>query len=74
MKTYRKLLRFIYGVPQKQLNWTVKDFKIAKSILKRYDHPFTSKRSLWDYYNSPWYESTDILQAANNIICSPLPK
>ena len=65
---YRKILRFIYGVPKKELTWNVEDFKKAVSLLKRSDNPENKKYSLWKYYNNPWFDSVDILHRANIII------
>lgn len=65
---YRKILRFIYGIPKKELTWTVKDFKKAVALLKRVDNPENKKHSLWRSFNNPWFDSVDILHQANIII------
>lgn len=68
MKILRKILRFIYKIPNQELTWTVKDYKKAVSILKRYDNPENTKKSLWSKFNNPWFDSVDVLNEANIII------
>lgn len=68
MRLYRKILRFIFGIPKKELTWNVQDFKKAVSLLKRFDNPDDEKVSLWKSYKNPWFDSVDILHRANIII------
>jgi hypothetical protein len=67
-RIYRKLLRTFLGKPTKKLTWSVKDFNIAKSYAKRLDHPYSPSKSLWNYLNTPWNDSVDILHHVNGII------
>jgi hypothetical protein len=68
MRIYRKILRSLFNVPDKELTWNVQDFKKAVSLLKRYDNPENKMNSLWDKMNNPWYDSVDVLHQANIII------
>jgi hypothetical protein len=71
MKTiYRRILRFFLQVPNHELTWSVKDFELAKKIMKSMDHPTDSNMSMWDYFNNPWNDSVDVLHYVNNIIRS----
>ena len=67
-KIYRRISRFFIQVPNQELTWSVKDFQLAKKIMKSMDHPTDSSMSMWDYFNSPWNDSVDVLHYVNNII------
>jgi|694.fasta_scaffold47916_7 hypothetical protein len=67
-KIYRRILKFFVKVPSQELTWSVKDFQLAKKIMKTMDHPTDSNMSMWDYFNSPWNDSVDVLHYVNNVI------
>jgi hypothetical protein len=67
-KIYRRILRFFVKVPNQELTWSVKDFQLAKKIMKSMDHPTDAKMSMWEYLNNPWNDSVDVLHYVNNII------
>lgn len=66
-KIYRIILRFFVRVPDRELTWSVKDFQLAKRIMKSMDHPTNSNLSMWDYFNNPWNDSVDVLHYVNNV-------
>jgi hypothetical protein len=65
---YRRILRFFVKVPKNELTWSVKDFQLAKKIIKSMDHPTDSSMSMWDYFDNPWNDSVDVLHYVNNLI------
>lgn len=68
MRIIRKILRCLFPAPKHTLTWSVEDFKIAKSYLKRLDNPENPKKSMWDKLNNPWNDSVQILHEVNQII------
>ena len=68
MRIIRKFLRMILPTPKRVLTWSVKDFNIAKSYLKRLDNPENPENSMWDKLNNPWNDSVHILHETNEII------
>jgi hypothetical protein len=69
-KIYRRILKFFVKVPDQELTWSVKDFQLAKKIMKTMDHPTDSSMSMWDYFDNPWNDSVDVLHYVNSIICT----
>lgn len=65
-KIYRRILRFFIQVPDRELTWSVKDFQLAKRIMKSMDHPTDPNMSMWDYFNNPWNDSVDVLHYVNS--------
>jgi hypothetical protein len=63
------LIRFIrsliYKKPNKQLVWSVEDFKTAKQWSKTQPHPFNKWKTLWDFIYSPRYDSAEVIHEVN---------
>lgn len=73
-KFIRKIRRYFFTVPNRELSWTYKDFELAKSYAKVLDNPENPKNSLWSKINIPWNDSVDILNEVNKVIRQSLPK
>lgn len=73
-KTIRKIRRFFFSKPTRELSWTPKDFNLAKAYSKVLDNPENPKQSLWSVLNNPRNDSVDILNEVNKIIRSSSPK
>jgi len=73
-KVIRKFLRLITPKPKRELEWSVRDYNIAKSYAKVIDNPKNPNLSLWDTMKNPWYDSVDLLNEVNKIIRNPSQK
>jgi hypothetical protein len=67
-KIKRFFLRLFTKRPKHKLAWTVEDFQAAKKWAKTQPHPRDPKLTYWDYLNSPWHDSVEILAAVNQIL------
>ena len=58
---------FFVSKPTRKLNWTVKDYKLAKKWSKSQKHPYLKFKTLWDFCEDR-YESVYTIQNVNNFI------
>ena len=68
MNLKRGLINLIAKKPEKKLTWSTEDFKKAKLWAKGQPHPEIKNKTLWDFVNLPWYDSTEILHEINRYL------
>lgn len=64
----RRLRALFVKMPDRKLNWTVRDFELARRWASLQPDPKGNRSSLWARIYSPRKDSVDILDEINTIV------
>jgi|LauGreDrversion4_2_1035121.scaffolds.fasta_scaffold544715_2 hypothetical protein len=60
--------RLFVKKPNRPLRWSVEDFEWGKKWAMSQPHPFSKRKTLWDFIYSPRYDSVEVLHEINKRI------